>query len=333
MTGMDVSTAGQAATEPPSRDWAAAAVEFRDKYAALLGFAVMVAVFWILKPQTFGTWSNFEAILTQAAPTIILAVGLTFVLTTGAYDLQFPGVITLSSVAGVLLMRDSGAGTLVAILASIGVGAGVGLIGGGLVAMGRASSFIVTLALGTIWTGIAIGLSDGQNITDVTEGYLNLTLNDVLGIPSAVFIALLVTLLVFGVLKFTVFGRQGQAIGSNAHAARLAGIRISMTRTGAFVVSGVCAAVAAVLLSSSTGGFNPSLGTGLFIPPFVAAFFGVAVLRAGRFNVFGTVVGALFIGTLQTGLVIMGTEAWIGDVMVGAVLITILMLASKKEAE
>lgn len=310
------------------RDPVAIAKRVRDRYAALIGFAIMVAVFWAMEPDTFGTWENFKAILTQAAPTVILAVGLTVVLTTAAYDLSFTGVIALASIAGVLLMRDSGANAFAAIVVTLLVGAGAGLMAGALVALERASSFIVTLALGTVFSAIAVGLSDGQNITDMTEGYLNLTLNSVLGIPNAVVIALVVAVAAWALLRFTVFGRQAQSIGSNQHAARLAGIRIAVTRTGAFLVMGVCAAIAAVLLTSSTGGFNPSIGAGLFIPPFVAAFFGMAVLAARRFNVFGTVVGALFIGTLQTGLVIIGTEAWVGNVVVGVALLVILLVAT-----
>jgi ribose/xylose/arabinose/galactoside ABC-type transport system permease subunit len=306
---------------------------FRDRYATLIGFAVMIAIFWGMEPDSFGSWENFRSILTQAAPTVILAVGLTVVLTTAAYDLSFPGIISISSVGGVMLMSDGGASTGVSILATLAIGVAAGVVAGVLVATERASSFIVTLALGTVWTGMAIGISDGRTITDVNLSYIDLTLNEVLGIPNAVIVALVVSLIAWWLLRFTVFGREAQAIGSNPTAARLAGIRINLVRVGAFVVLGVCVAIASILLSSSTGGFNPGLGNGLFIPPFVAAFFGIAVLGAGRFNVFGTVIGALFIGTLETGLIINGTEAWVGDVIVGLVLVVILVVAVGRRTE
>src|SRR5580692_5840517 len=118
-------------SEEANRDLIAIARRWCDRYAALAGFAVMVAIFWILKPDTFGTWENFKAILNQAAPTVILAVGLTVVLTTDAYDLSFPGAIAMASIVGVLLMRDDSAGTFVAVAATIAVGAAIGLISGG----------------------------------------------------------------------------------------------------------------------------------------------------------------------------------------------------------
>jgi ribose/xylose/arabinose/galactoside ABC-type transport system permease subunit len=151
-------------------------------------------------------------------------------------------------------------------------------------------------------------------------------------VPNSVIVALGVSLVIWALLRWTVFGRQAHAVGSNAGAARLAGIRLALVRVTAFGVLGLCTAIAAVLLGSSTGGFNPSLGSGLFIPPYVAAFFGISVLGAGRFNVVGTVVGALFIGTLQTGLVIVGTAAWVGDVVVGGALVLILVLAVRRRA-
>jgi ribose transport system permease protein len=320
-------------TDVSGRDWTSTARSFGDRYAALIGFAVMIAVFWILRPHTFGTWDNATAILEQAAPTVILGVGLTLVLSTGAYDLQFTGIIAIASLGGILLMREDHVNTFVAIVVTIAIGGVGGLIGGALVAMDRASPFIVTLAMGSVWTGLSLGLSKGENITEIDPGYLNLTLKHVAGIPLSAIIALVVAIFMWALMRFTVFGRQAQTIGSNKQAARLAGIRIPMTRIGAFVVSGICAAIASVLLCSSTGGFNPSVGEGLFIPPFVAAFFGVAVLASGRFNVFGTVIGALFTGTLETGLVILGTQAWVGTVLVGVVLLLILMLASKQQGD
>jgi ribose/xylose/arabinose/galactoside ABC-type transport system permease subunit len=126
-----------------------------------------------------------------------------------------------------------------------------------------------------------------------------------------------------------VFGREAQAIGSNPTAARLAGIPLGVRRITAFGVMGVCAAVAGIILSSRSGQYAPDIAGGLFIPPFVAAFFGISVLAAGVFNVFGTVVGALFIATLQTGLVVQGIQEWVSNCIVGAVLLLILFIAAE----
>lgn len=307
--------------------------ELLDRYATLVAFALMIAIFWGLEPDTFGTWENFRSILEQAAPLMVLAVGLTIVLAGGEFDLSFPGIIGLSSVVSIKVMADGGGGTLVAVLAGLGTGLAAGIVAGLLVATERASSFIITLALGTVWGGMALGISEGKTIAEVTEGYTNISLNQIFGIANPVYIAVLVAIIAYLILRVTVFGRQVRAIGSNPGAARLAGVRISVTRIGTFAALGLAAGLAAVLLSSSAGQFSPDIGSGLFIPPYVAAFFGLSVLAAGRFNVLGTIVGGLFIGTLQTGLIIVGSEAWVSNVVVGLALIAILVVAARARAE
>lgn len=299
------------------------------RFATIIGFVVMIAVFWVLKPDVFGTWDNARSILELAAPILILAAGLTVVLSNGEFDLSFPGLIGLCSIVSVKLMSEFHQGWLVAVLAGLGVGLAGGLVAGFLVSLQRASSFIVTLALQTIWTGIALGLSGGgSTIADVTPGFISLTFNRLLGVPLPVYYALVIVVLAYVLMRWTVFGRQTLAVGSNPGAARLAGIRVGWVRMWGFVVVGLCAGIAAVILSSQTGQYSPEIGTGLFIPPFVAAFFGISVLAAGRFNVFGTTVGALFVATLQTGLTIIGAEAYVANIVIGTVLIVILFIAA-----
>lgn len=300
------------------------------KYVTLAGFALMFLLFSLLEPDVFPTWDNIRSILNLSAPIIILAVGLTVVLVTGEFDLSFQGLVGLAAVVAVKTMSDGGSPAAVAVLAALGVGLGGGIVAGMLVSTQRASSFIITLALGSIWGGVALGVGGGGlTIADVTIGYTDLTDKDVAGVPLAVVYALAVAIVIFALLRWTIFGREAEAVGGNASAARLAGIRMSFTRVGAFAVLGVCAGIAAVILSSRTGQYSADIAAGLFIPPFVAAFFGMSVLASGRFNVFGTVVGALFIATLQTGLVVIGSEEWVAQVIVGAVLLAILFVAAQ----
>jgi ribose transport system permease protein len=303
-----------------------------DRSAVLLAFVVMIGIFWAITPDVFGTWTNARSILDQASVILILGAGLTLVLATGEFDLSFPGAIT---VAGVVIAKllDSGSSALVASLAGILVAVAALTIAGLLVAMQRTSSLIVTLALNTLWAGVAAWLSDeGVPIPILNEGFNSLATDQPLGLPLAVYFAVVVVLIFGVILRFTVFGRRAEAIGTNPVAARFAGIPISRVRVGTFALLGLCAGIAAVILSARQGQFTTNLALGLFIPPFVAAFFGISVLASGKFNMFGTVVGALFIGTLQTGLIISGLSSWTGDVVVGAVLIFTLFAAAQRRS-
>jgi ribose transport system permease protein len=334
--GPPASGGGQPAAGPPAGRSRALPFEFSEaqqqliKYVTLLGFVAMFVLFSLLSPDVFPKWDNIKSILDLSAPIVILAVGLTVVLMVGEFDLSFTGLVAVAAVVAVKLMASSGASTFVAVIAALGCGLAGGLIAGVLVAMQRASSFIVTLALGSVYSGLALGISGGgTTIANVTQGYTALTDNSIAGIPLTVVYALVIAVFIFWLLRATVFGRESQAIGSNPGAARLAGIRLSYRRIAAFGVMGLCGAIAGVILSSRSGQYAPDIAGSLFIPPYVAAFFGMSVLAAGVFNVFGTVVGALFIATLQTGLVVQGIQDWVSSAIVGAVLLLILFIAAQ----
>jgi ribose transport system permease protein len=302
-----------------------------ERYATLVGFAAMFVVFLILKSSVFGTWENIKTILDQGADVIVLGVGLTVVMTVGEFDLSFPGVVGLAAVISVKSMASWHLDPAAAVLLGLGTGVGAGILAGTLVATKRTSSFIVTLALNTVWGGLALGISGegGSTISNVPAAYTKIASNRLLGITLPVFYALILAIVAGMLLRITVFGRNARAIGENPDAARLSGIRLGVTRVSAFAFMGLCAGIVGILLSSTTGQYTPNIASGLFIPPFVAAFFGISVLAMGRFNVFGTIIGALFIGTLETGLIVIGSQAWVGEIVIGAALLTILFISAQ----
>jgi ribose/xylose/arabinose/galactoside ABC-type transport system permease subunit len=296
--------------------------------ATLAAFLLMVAFFWAQHPDTFGTWENFKSIFTLAAPLLILSVGLTIVLTVGEFDLSFVGVVNLAALVIAKYLVGGGHGVFLAIVLALAVGLAGGLIAGLLVAADRASSFIVTLALNTIWGGLALGISNAKYIPIPNLTFTNISLSEA-GLPVPVWISIGVVLVGMLVMQTTVFGRDTRAVGSNRLAARLAGVRVNVTRIGTFALLGLCTGLAAMLLASSEGAYTPGVGSGLLIPPYVAVFFGISVLGVGRFTVLGTVVGALFIQTLQTGLTFEGVSSWVSNVVIGTVLLVILFLSSQ----
>jgi ribose transport system permease protein len=304
--------------------------EFVARYAVLVGFAVMFAVFWILRPEVFGTIDNVRTIAQQAAVVVILAVGVTVVMTTGEFDLSFPGLVGVCAVIAVKSMADWGASAAEATALALLTGLAGGIIAGALVATKRTSSFIVTLALNAIWGGLALGISGGGGsaIVEIAPGFTDISSHKLFSIALPVYYAAAIAIIFAIILRRTVFGRQARAIGTNQVAARLSGIPMARVRIGAFALMGICSGAVAVILSSQLAQFQPEIAAGLFIPPFVAAFFGIAVLARGSFNVFGSVVGALFIGTLETGLIVIGAAAWIGNMVVGIALLGILFVAA-----
>jgi ribose/xylose/arabinose/galactoside ABC-type transport system permease subunit len=305
-------------------------MDIAEKWATLVGFAVMIAIFWIDKPSTFGTLDNFKAILDQTAITVLLGVGLTAVLAVAEFDLSFPYALGLSSAAATLMMTDHHASAAVAVAVGIVVAVLAGAIAGLFVALQRVSSFIITLALGFVWLGIADGVTNSQTIVSgLSQGFINLTSHKVFGFTDATAIAAVFALAIGIMFRWTVLGRYMLSVGSNPQASRLAGLHVPRMRVIAYALLGLGVGIAAIIITSRQAQYTPGVGTGLFLAPYVAAFFGMSVLGARRFNVFGTVIGALFIGTLQTGLIIIGAAAWVGEFIQGSVLLIILLIARR----
>jgi ribose/xylose/arabinose/galactoside ABC-type transport system permease subunit len=228
------------------------------------------------------------------------------------------------------MMTDQQASTLVAILVGILVAVVAGAITGVFVAQQRVSSFVITLGFGFVWLGIADGLTDLQVIsTGLNSDFIDLTSQRLLGLTLATWVAAAFALVIGIMFRWTVLGRYLMSVGSNPQASRLAGLRLSGLRVVAYSLLGVGVGIAAVIITSRQAQYTPSVGAGLFLSPYVAAFFGMSVLAARRFNVLGTVVGALFMGTLQTGLVIVGASAWLFTFIQGAVLLVILLIARR----
>ena len=301
-----------------------------EKWATIIGFAAVVAFFWAKAPDTFGTVDNLKAILDQAAIPILLGVGLTAVLAVGEFDLSFPYVLGLSSAAATLVMTDHQGGPVAAIVVGLLVAVAANAVSGYLVAQQRVSSFVVTLGFGFVWLGIANGLTGSTVISQgMNETFINLVLHRPLGITLATWIALGFAILIAILFRWTVAGRNIMAVGSNPTASRLAGLPLDRIRIGAYVILGLGAGIAAMILTSRQGQYTPNVGAGLFLSPYVAAFFGMSVLAVRRFNVFGTVVGALFMGTLQTGLVIIGSASWLYELIQGGALLVILLIARR----
>jgi ribose/xylose/arabinose/galactoside ABC-type transport system permease subunit len=302
-----------------------------DRWGTLAAFAIMIAFFWVLKPTSFGTFNNLTAILQESSSTLLLGVGLTAVLSVAEFDLSFPYLITLCSATTTLTMSSLHAGAIAAVLVGLGVGAFCGIVAGYAVSLEKASSFIVTLALGFVWTGIADGLTNSQSVVSgFAVHFINITSYKWLGFALASWVAVIFALLVGVLFRWSIPGRHMLSVGSNSEASRLAGLKVARIRMAAFLVLGLSVGIAAVLITSQQGTYTPDFGTSYFLAPYVACFFGMSVLAMHRFTVFGTVIGALFLGTLQTGLLIMGSSLWVGELIQGLVLLVVLLVARRR---
>jgi ribose transport system permease protein len=300
------------------------------RYGVLLAFVAVVLVFSLARPSTFPTWTNAKEILANAAPQMIIALGLTVVLVMQDFDLSVGSMASLAGGAAVAEMTMHGMAWELALVLAAGLGIAAGVAKGYLVAVLRGNSFIMTLAMGTILTGVEFGFTSDITIFQPVSGsFVAIASHSMLGINNEVWFALAVALILWLLLDGTEAGRFMYAIGGNQEAARLSGIRVRTLRVIGFVIVSLTAALVGILIVSNGGGnYTPSFGTYLLLPAYAGAFLGAACFRPGEFNIPGTVVGVALLQTISTGLTFLNLQTYLINLVQGAILIGAVLVST-----
>ncbi|BCW35865.1 ribose ABC transporter permease [Arthrobacter sp. StoSoilA2] len=291
------------------------------RYGAIALLIVLIIAFSLTLPA-FATWSNAINVLDQIALPAIVAMGLTVVLAAGEFDLSIGYQTSLAGVLCVGLMQKQGLGIPLAFLITVAAIATIGLLNGVLVAHFKINSLVATLGVGTIVVGLNFAYTKGIpiNLSDPTA-FVGLSLGRFLGLPIPIYLMVGVGVALWIVLNRTPVGHAIQAVGGNAEAARLSGIRVKGIRLFVFVIASVSCAIAGFYLASRTGGGSTNAGDGFLLSAFAAAFFGSAVLRDGKFHIVGTLIGVLTVGVAFNAMSIAGSDTSLQYLFQGVLLI------------
>jgi ribose transport system permease protein len=292
------------------------------RYATVGVLALMVVVFSIASPHAFFTVSNLLNVLNQCSLTAIIAGGLTITLIVGEFDLSIGYLSSMSVVLVAGLMSLQHLPVLVAVVLAIVAGGAVGGVNGTLVSVARINAVIVTLGMGTILEGVSYTYTNGSPIAaGLPNSFLNFAVDKVHGVPNLVIVSVVVLLVLWVIVRRTDLGQSLRAVGGNAEAARLSGIPVDRIRLFAFVVSGACAAITGILLSSLIGSGQLDAGNGYLLSAFAAVFLGSATLSDGEFHIVGTAIGVLILNTAINGLSIFGVPSSYQNIFTGSLLI------------
>ena len=296
------------------------------RFGVLIAFFCTVAVFSALKPHEFLRYDNLRAILIAAAPLAVIAVGLTVVLTMKEFDLSFSAVAGLAAAVAATLMANDGVVWWLAVIAALLAGAAVGFVNSTIVAFAGVTSFIATLAVGTVATGVEYLISGKQTIYQgIPTSFVKIGQGQIAGIDTPVVIAAITLVLGYVLLERSKSGRRMRAVGGNVEAARLAGVRVRRLRSLGFVIVGVAAAGTGIIMSATAATYTPSIAAGLLLPAYAAVFLGSTL--AGRFSILGTGLGIIFLGIVQNGLILLGlADAWI-NIVQGSILAFAVLLS------
>ena len=290
-------------------------------YATLGALLLVCAVFAYLSPQAFATLDNAINVTRQIAFLVLIAVGATFVMAAGEFDLS---VGAMASFAGVMAaqLAVSGMDVTAAVVLTLGLCSVMGMFNGWLVGYFGVLSFITTLATGTMLSGLTFWMTGGSTVFEnIPEAFSWLGRAVFAGLPGPSWVMLGCVACAYVVMHHTVFGRQVYAVGGNERAARLAGISVLWHKVGAFGLCALAAAVAGVLLASRLGSAHPTGGNGLFLPAYAAAFLGTTVVRSATPHMLGSLLGAATLGILANGLTILNVPSFLQDMLTGAIVV------------
>jgi ribose transport system permease protein len=296
-----------------------------SRFGTLLAFIVLCIGFSIAAPQAFASQANVANLLQQLATLSIVATAATLVMTIGEFDLSVGFSASLAAVI-CFVMFGHGFDPLLAVPVALLAGIVGGALNGVLVARFGIPSFVATLALGTILSGLAFGLSGGGSLfQNVPDSFKALGRGSLFGVPVLAFWIVIVLGIASFVLTQTEFGRRLRAIGGNATAARLAGLPIVRDVIVTFAIAGGLSALAGLLLAARLGSVQHTMGEPLLLPAYAAVFIGTTASPTGRPTVVGTLLGVAITGVLANGMTIVGVEPFIQKMLTGAIIIVAVL--------
>jgi ribose transport system permease protein len=299
--------------------------------SALPILLVLMCVFFSVLPETsesFASFDNIRITLGAQSALIVIAMAALIPLICQEYDFSVGATAGLGAVFAASAMA-AGAPIIVAIAIAIALGLVVGLVNGFLVTRAGVNSVVTTLGTATLLAGVVALKTDSKSIVSgIPESLTDFVSGDQFGIPRGFYIAIIVTVGVWYLLRQTPWGRYLSAIGDNRQAARLLGANVKRRLLTVYLISGALAGAAGILLIGDTGTASPQIGPGYTLPAIAAAFLSVAAIQPGRFNVWGTLIAILFLGVLNSGLYLAGTNPYVNDFANGGALIIGVGLAS-----
>ncbi|MBA3822872.1 MAG: ABC transporter permease [Ktedonobacterales bacterium] len=289
------------------------------------GIATILVLLWVVayfNVNYFGNVDNFAEVLRQSSFVGIAAVGMTYVILMGAFDLSVVSTLGLCAWLAVTLASKHQLG--LALTLPLLVGIGIGMLNGTMVAYLRIPAFIVTLAMQFLIRGYTFIVAGGDNALYAGKEYTSLGTGFIAGVPTPFIIFIIVAVVGAVVLRNTPFGRYIYAAGSNAQAAQVAGVPVKRTLFWGFVVVGGCTALAAVLLGARLYTAGPGLEPGFELNVIAAVVLGGTRLSGGRGSLIGTFAAAILFTTLSNVLNLLSIDPFVQQVVTGSVLLIAL---------
>jgi ribose/xylose/arabinose/galactoside ABC-type transport system permease subunit len=303
-------------------------------YGIIIIFFLVVIILAISTP-TFRKPLNLLNVIKQASVNGVLSMGMMILIITGGIDLSGGSVVALSGVCAAIFGHPGEYPLIIPILVACLSGTLIGLVNGIGVAYGEIPPFIITLGTMSIAKGLALVISDGIPIIDMSESFNYIAGGSIFGLPILPFYFIIIAAIFGFVMNKTVYGRRLYSIGGNRVAAEVSGINVKRHLALAYTIAGCCSGIAGLLMASRTSQGSPVVGQGYEMDAVTACVIGGVSMTGGVGKVFNVVIGALFIAIIENALTIFSVDAnWKqvvkGLIIIGAVLLDVKTKGKKK---
>jgi ribose transport system permease protein len=303
---------------------------FASRYALLVVWAIVVAIYGAIEPSVFFSQGTFDTIFGTQQALVFLGMAAVVVFAVGEFDLSISAVMGLAATLVPWLATVYHWNPYVASLFAIAACAVVGAANGLIIVRLGIDSIVTTLGMSTLILGITSGFSGSQAVSGLSSSFGEIANANIgFGLPVSFLYGVVLALVIAYVMRYTALGRHMAFVGANREVARLASVRVPRIRIGAYIVSGLLCGLGGVLVAASVGGFDPNSSPTYLLPALSATFLGTAVIKPGRFNPIGTLVAIYFLVTGIVGLQLLGYTGWIADVFYGGALILAVIVSTR----
>ena len=304
-----------------------------SKYFGVFALVFLI-VFFYLNNQRFLGPANITNLLKQMSPLLIVGTGATFVILMGSIDLSIDGTVTLAGILSVLTANAVAdipvLGGIIPVLVGIGTGLTIGLVNGLLQSRLRLPSFLVTLGMSTIATGLGLIITNGTAVRALNEPYKQIALVTIGVIPVLGIISFAILLSGYLISRRTRFGRYAYSIGGGERVAELCGVPIAKYKTLIFVLAGAMSGMAGAMTSSRLGAATNIQGNGMALDAIAAVVMGGTALSGGKGGILNTLCGVLVIIILGNGLNMMSVQPYTQTLIKGIVVILAVAMTSER---
>ena len=295
---------------------------FFRNHTLLFVFIGLCVALTILTPS-FLTVSNLKDVVRTNSINGLLAVGLTYVILSGGIDLSVEATACLAGLAAGHLSIIS---PFIAVVASIGIGVVVGLFNGIVLDKSGVQPFIFTLAMSRLLRGVVLAISKGKSFYQLNPDFTRIVKINILKIPMLIIMFVIIVIITYLALNKSKYGRYVYSVGSNEEASRLSGIRTSRIKISTYLIAGVLAALAGVMLTARLSSSEPTAADGWSLDAVSAVIIGGTSLRGGRGGILNTMLGLFLIAVLNNGMTLLGVPTNFIQLVKGLLMLVAVLL-------